>query len=88
MRHEPDLERIFGVIEKYCEDTEAYKTVYKNAGKIFKHERFVYQCYGLSEPQAQFILNQSTVTGHVPESLRIAHLIGSSIKTGQSSRGA
>lgn len=88
MRHEPNLERIFGVIEKYCEDTEAYKTVYKNAGQIFKHEKFVYQCYGLSERQAQFILNQSTVTGHVPESLRIAHLIGSSIKTGQSSRGA
>lgn len=88
MRHEPNLERIFKVIDKYCEDTEAYKKVYKNAGTIFKHDKFFYQCYGLSESQAHYILDQSTVTGHVPESLRIAHLIGSSIKTGQSSRGA
>jgi endonuclease V-like protein UPF0215 family len=88
MRHEPNLDRIFKVIEKYSEDMEGYKDVYKNAGTIFKHGKFFFQCYGLSEAQAQYILDQSTVTGHVPESLRIAHLIGSSIKTGQSSRGA
>ena len=88
MRHEPNLKRIFKVIEKYCDDTDAYKKIYENAGTIFKHDKFFYQCYGLSETQAHYILEQSTVTGHVPESLRIAHLIGSSIKTGQSSRGA
>lgn len=88
MRHKPDLDRIFGVIEKYCEDPDAYKAVYKNAGPIFEHKKFFYQCYGLSEAQARFVLDQSTITGHVPESLRIAHLVGSSIKTGQSSRGA
>ncbi|MGB0905847.1 MAG: nucleotidyl transferase AbiEii/AbiGii toxin family protein [Maricaulaceae bacterium] len=88
MRHEPNLKRIFKVIEKYCEDTDEYKRLYKNAGTIFQHDKFFFQCCGLSEDQAHIILDQATVTGHVPESLRIAHLIGSSIKTGQSSRSA
>jgi len=34
------------------------------------------------------ILNQVTDTGNVPEALRIAHLIGSAIKTGESSNRA
>lgn len=34
------------------------------------------------------VLNRVTDTGKVPEALRLAHLIGSAVKTGQSSKRA
>ena len=34
------------------------------------------------------VLTRLTDTGHVPEALRLAHLIGSAIMTGQSSNRA
>ena len=88
MRQKPNFKKIFGVIDKYCEDAEAYKDIYRRAGEIFAHEQFYFQCYGLSEQQANIVLKQVTVKGNVPEPLRMAHLIGSSIKIGQSSRRA
>lgn len=88
MRHKPNLDKIYNVIEKYCDDPDDYKRIYENAGAIFRHDNFFFQCCGLSEAQAHYILGQTTVNGNVPEPLRIAHLIGSSIKTGQSSNRA
>ncbi|OAD24097.1 hypothetical protein THIOM_000050 [Candidatus Thiomargarita nelsonii] len=34
------------------------------------------------------ILQRLTLTGHVPEALRIAHLIGSAVMTGESGKRA
>ena len=88
MRHRPNMDKIYSVIDKYCDDPDEYKRLYAKAGTIFEYGDFFFQCCGLSEEQAHYILEQTTVNGNVPEPLRIAHLIGSSIKTGQSGNSA
>lgn len=52
------------------------------------NKTFIFQAKGCSKETAGLLLQRVTDTGNVPETLRLAHLIGAAIKTGQSSNSA
>lgn len=59
-----------------------------DAGEIFERQGFVFQVAHCSPESAVRVLRQLTDTGKVPEALRLAHLIGAAIKTGESGKRA
>ncbi len=90
MRKEPDLEAIDNALKKF-DDYERRAALIKKAGKILVGENFVFQLAGFDEDSFEIavkILNRLTDQGKVPEALRLAHLIGSAVKTGESSKRA
>lgn len=87
MRKYPDLNSIDKALDRF-QDGEKRKKDIQQAGVIHQIDGFVFQVNGCDEKLAAKVLRQVTDTGHVPEALRLAHLIGSAIKTGVSSNRA
>jgi hypothetical protein len=87
MRREPDMEAIARALEHLPEPARRMERI-EAAGPIHRAEPFVYQVRGATPDNAARLLARVTDTGHVPEALRLAHLIGSAIVTGTSSRRA
>ncbi|GLS25722.1 DUF99 family protein [Marinibactrum halimedae] len=87
MRHLPDLNAIKKALKNLDDGDKKFDLIMK-AGEIYQQKGFIYQvCGSTPETTAQALL-ALTDQGNVPEALRLAHLIGSAIMTGQSSRRA
>ena len=87
MRRQPDLKKFFEAMENTT-DMAIRRTLIQRAGEIHSQDGFFFQVAGCSPDLAVQALRQLTDKGHVPEALRLAHLIGSAVKTGQSSKRA
>ncbi|MCX4028506.1 DUF99 family protein [Endozoicomonas sp. SM1973] len=87
MRKQPDLVAIKQALQNLS-NWEARWQLIQNAGVIHSVAPFYFQVQGTTPDTAAQTLAKLTDQGHVPEALRIAHLIGSAIKTGESSRRA
>ncbi len=87
MRKMPDMERIERALQNF-DDMERRLGLIAAAGEIHERGPFVFQCVGEAPDVVGAALGQLTDQGHVPEALRLAHLIGSAIKTGSSSNRA
>lgn len=87
MRKMPDLMAIDKALG-YFEDAEQRRAILARAGQIYHAAPFVYQVIGCEPEIAAQVLQRLTDQGHVPEALRLAHLIGSAIATGESSKRA
>ncbi|GAB2190527.1 DUF99 family protein [Sessilibacter sp. MAH1] len=87
MRKMPNLTAINDALKNFDDYTSRYELVLK-AGEIYQHDAFYFQCAGCSSDTAARALIKLTDTGNVPEALRLAHLIGSAVKTGQSGKRA
>jgi len=87
MRKMPDLVAVNKALQNFS-DYQSRIALVRKAGEIFNHSSFYFQCSGIDAENAGMILDRVTDTGKVPEALRIAHLIGSAIKTGVSSNRA
>ena len=87
MRKMPDRPAIERALRRFDDYERRWGLILK-AGDIHQHGAFVYQVAGASPETVALALQRLTDTGHVPECLRLAHLIGSAIKTGSSSRRA
>lgn len=83
MRRAPDLVGMQRAIENLPEPERRLALVGR-AGPIVEHPPFVFQVVGATATEAIEILERTTDTGHVPEPLRLAHLIGSAVIDGQS----
>lgn len=83
MRRRPDLSAMRRAVANLSEPERRWDLVAR-AGTIHEAEPFVFQVAGASAQQAHEILRRTTDTGHVPEPLRLAHLIGSAVRDGQS----
>jgi endonuclease V-like protein UPF0215 family len=62
--------------------------VLRRAGPIHVSGPFVYQVCGAEPRETAQALHRLTDTGHVPEALRLAHLVGGALAYGQSGRRA
>ena len=62
--------------------------ILRRAGPIHVSGPFVYQVHGADPRDVAAALRRLTDTGHVPEALRLAHLIGGALAYGQSGRRA
>ena len=87
MRTMPDLDAFYLAMQN-VDQIEIRRERIDRAGAIHSREPFHYQVQGCSAEQAYQVLSRVTDTGHVPEPLRLAHLIGAAIKFGSSGKRA
>lgn len=87
MRHFPDMQAIDKAL-KNLSDYELRQQRLAAAGTIYQHQNFYYQVSGCEPASAARLLERVTDKGHVPEALRLAHLIGAAVINGQSSHRA
>ncbi|GAB2881395.1 DUF99 family protein [Microbulbifer echini] len=87
MRKPPNMIDIDKALRHLPDYQMRRETLYK-AGKIYTHNNFHFQVHGCPPKIAAGVLVQATDNGNVPEALRLAHLIGSAVITGQSGRRA
>lgn len=87
MRRPPDLPRFRMALARFA-DGPARLARLDAAGPIHSHGPFVFQVRGAPPEHIGPVLEHLTDRGHVPEALRLAHLIGSAVITGQSGRRA
>lgn len=87
MRKYPDMQAVDKALMNFS-DHQQRKQLLDKAGKIYNHHDFYYQVSGCSPNTTAKMLDRVTDRGHVPEALRLAHLISSAIMTGESSSRA
>ena len=87
MRKPPNLERVRRALEHLTRPASRWATI-ERAGPIHQRDPFVFQVAGCSPATAERALIAATDRGHVPEALRLAHLIGAAVATGESSNRA
>jgi hypothetical protein len=86
-RDKPDFRKIKKALEKNFKDWEVrWDLLLKR--ELFevktKHNPIYVKCIGLSIDEAKEIIKLSTIRGVIPEPIRVAHLIASGIKRGES----
>jgi len=87
MRKHPDFIAINHALENF-DDAVQRRQDLQQAGVIHEINGFVFQVKGCEKTVAASLLAQVTDVGHVPEALRLAHLIGAAVKTGESTNRA
>jgi len=87
MRRPPDLAAIDAAL-RHFDDYPQRCRLLQRAGPIYHHGPRWFQVYGCAPATAAAALARLTDTGHWPEPLRLAHLIGAAVLTGQSGRRA
>lgn len=83
MRRVPDREAMERAIRKLPQPERRLERL-RRAGPIHRRPPFVFQVCGLGADEAHDALVRLTDTGHVPEALRLAHLIASAVRDGES----
>lgn len=87
MRKQPSIQAIDKAL-KHFTDYQRRIQLISQAGQVITKGGFIFQSTGIDAEHAATLLQRVTDTGKVPESLRLAHLIGSAVKTGESSNRA
>lgn len=87
MRRHPDMDAVHAAIARLPQPTRRV-AVLARAGAIHAEAPFVFQVAGCDAATMARALRVATREGHVPEALRMAHLIGSAVMRGESSRRA
>ena len=87
MRKLPKLGKMKQAISRLPEPEKRFALLQK-AGEIYAYPPFYFQVCQLSPDVTARVLKRLTDRGHVPEALRLAHLIGSAVKKGESGRQA
>ncbi len=85
-RNKPDMEKIREALKKHFNDWEKrWEIISKEKTKEFKLKYPVYvKHFGISEEETKKIIKLSIIRGAVPEPIRVAHLIATGIKKGES----
>jgi hypothetical protein len=87
MRRMPDFAAIEAVADRFP-DADRRRGLLRAGGPVHTAPGVFFQVAGAEPDEVRAVLPKLTDRGHVPEALRIAHLIGSAIRTGQSGRRA
>jgi endonuclease V-like protein UPF0215 family len=87
MRRAPDMAAVRHAIER-LPNAPRRLALLARAGEILHSGPFTYQVQGEDADVTARLLTRFTREGHVPECLRMAHLIGSAVMLGESGRRA
>jgi len=87
MRRLPNLPGVHAALRRFA-DVDRRSDLVRRAGPIHQEGGFTFQVAGAPPDPVPEILARLTDRGHVPEALRIAHLVGAAVKTGESGRRA
>jgi len=86
-RDKPDFRKIKLALQKNFDDWKhRWEILKKGELKVVKtkHNPIYVKCIGIPLEQAKEIINLCTIRGVIPEPLRVAHIIASGVKTGES----
>lgn len=87
MRARPDLLAMRRVMDRLPQP-DVRRNLLTRAGDIHESDLGYFQVVGAEVPVARHLLATVTDRGHVPECIRMAHLIGSAVQRGSSGRRA
>ncbi len=87
MRRPPDLRAVEAALRRLPRARTRLELL-RRAGTIHRLGGFVFQVQGAAPEAAAAALARLTDRGAVPEPLRLAHLIGAAVRTGESGRRA
>lgn len=87
MRRKPDLDKMKFALSRLPFPEKRWE-ILQRAGKIYEYPPFYFQVQGENPETIASVLIHLTDRGHVPEALRLAHLIGSAIIKGESGKQA
>jgi endonuclease V-like protein UPF0215 family len=87
MRRLPDLAAMEQAIHNLPQP-EKRMEILRRAGAIYEYPPFCFQVCGATPEVTAQVLARLTDCGYVPEALRLAHLIGAALVTGESGRQA
>lgn len=87
MRDRPDFERIRAALE-HVEGSERRLATMQRAGEIHAADDVFFQVRGCAPEVAAEALDALTLHGHIPEPVRIAHLVATAVANGESGRRA
>lgn len=87
MRKPPDMAAIDKALKNFP-DYALRKEILLKAGEVHTLNDFHFQAQGCRPFIAAQVLEQITDNGNIPEALRLAHMVGAAIITGQSGKRA
>ncbi|HEY6006374.1 MAG TPA: DUF99 family protein [Anaeromyxobacter sp.] len=87
MRRQPDLAAVERAIRRLPRPERRLELV-RRAGPVHRRGAFTFQVRGTDPEAAGRALARLTDRGAVPEPLRLAHLVGAAVRTGESGRRA
>lgn len=87
MRKHPDLKKIMYAMQR-LRHPERRMEIIRRAGSIYHSPPFYFQVCGAEPEITARVLRSLTDRGHVPEALRLAHLIAAAVVKGESGRQA
>ncbi|MFW6053523.1 MAG: DUF99 family protein [Persicimonas sp.] len=87
MRTYPDLDAVELALRQLPEPERRLELIGR-AGPIHRADNVCFQVAGAPAELIPEALERLTYTGHIPEPLRMAHLIGAAVETGESGRRA
>lgn len=87
MRRPPDLAAVERVLGRLTRPARR-RAILGRAGTIHHRPPFTFQVAGAEPDVTERVLHRLTDRGHVPEALRLAHLIGAAVVGGESTRRA
>lgn len=86
-RDKPDFDKIKSALKKYFSDwKQRFNIITRGTLHIIEtsYNPIYVKCAGISINEAKKIIKISTIRGVIPEPIRVAHLIASGIKKGES----
>ncbi|PSF39412.1 DUF99 domain-containing protein [Aphanothece hegewaldii CCALA 016] len=87
MRSLPDLDKMKFALSRLPFPEKRWE-ILQRAGEIYGYPPFYFQVQGDTPNTIASVLNSLTDRGHVPEALRLAHLIGAAVIKGESGKQA
>lgn len=87
MRKQPDMRAIRHALQHLSKPEKRWDLI-QQAGEIYQTGGCCFQVTGAEPDVIAELLPQLTHAGHIPEPIRMAHLIGSAVKTGESGKRA
>ena len=87
LRKKPD----FRSIEKALDHLPGKKErldIIKKAGELYTYRKIYFQASGLSEKEAEEVIDKTINKSNIPEPIRMAHLIASGVTYGESTKRA
>lgn len=82
MRDYPDKDKIVMALNKLGMKDKV--SLLDHAGEIYSYNKIYFQVKGIEKEKAEQILKLTCTRSHIPEPIRIAHLIGAGLTIGES----
>lgn len=87
MRRQPNMTKIETALQRLPQPQRRLELM-RSAGKVYAYPPFFFQVCGEDPDVIAAVLQRLSDRGHVPEALRLAHLIGAAVVKGESGSSA